>query len=106
MPYVEGKLADEAVRFNSLAPPCSQTIVSFAHTFPILNLIVFPSHDEDTGMLVGVGAAVGIGRGVGVGTAVGVGVGTAVAVGTNVGVSVGVGSGVLVVKEGLLVGVT
>ena len=100
VPYVEGKLADEAVRFNSLAPPCSQTIVSFAHTFPILNLIVFPSHDEDTGVLVGVGAAVGIGRGVGVGTAVGidlaVGVGTEVAVGTSVGVFAGAGLGVLV----------
>ena len=82
VPYVEGKLADEAVRFNWLAPPRSNTIVSLAHTLPILNLIVFPEHQYETGVGVGIG--------------LGVGVGTEVAVGTNVGVLVGVGLGVYV----------
>jgi len=53
-------------------------MLSLAHTLPILNLIALPAHDEDTGVLVGMG----------------VGVGTEVAVGTTVGVLVGVGYGV------------
>ena len=100
--FIVGNLADEAVRFSWLAPPCSNTIVSLAHTLPILNLIVFPSHQYETGAGVGVGSGrgVGVGTEVGVGTNVGiglgVGVGTEVAVGTNVGVLVGVGLGVYV----------
>ena len=31
-----------ATRFNSSPPPCTQIMLSFAHTSPILNRIVFP----------------------------------------------------------------
>ena len=84
----EGKLVVEVVRFISVPPPCSHTMCSFAQTLPILKLIIFPSHEEETGALVGIGVAVGNGRGVAVGTDVGLG--------TNVGVFVGCGTGVLV----------
>jgi len=71
VPAVDGKIADEAVRFNSVTAPEVHTMLSLAHTFPILNLIVLPAHDGDTGVLVGMevgtGVGVGIGRGVGVG---------------------------------------
>ena len=97
--FIVGNLADEAVRFNWLAPPRSNTIVSLAHTLPILNLIVFPSHQSETG--VGVGTGVGVSVGVGIGR--GVGVGTEVAVGTNVGVFVGWGTAALV-GQGVYVG--
>ena len=42
----EGKLAVEAVRFSSSPPPCAHTMLSLAQTVPILNLTVFPSHEE------------------------------------------------------------
>jgi len=81
----EGKLVVEAVRLSSLAPPCTHAMLSFAHTFPILNLIVFPSHSCEVDALLGIG----VGTGVAMGNGRGVGVGTEVAVGTTVGVFVG-----------------
>ena len=70
VPAVDGKIVDEAVRFNSVTSPWAHTMLSLDHTFPILNLILFPAHDEGTGVLVGSG--VGVGVGVGTGVAVGI----------------------------------